>query len=269
MQRNTYVYMLASCACCLQSFTMENTHTFPVDFEWALSSPVFSVSPVSGTVKPKSSCSVAVRWTPGTATAAAAASPRLQSKVQHTAESVSAAGLDKLSSKKQAGKGAAAEVASSAPVTAAGGKAAASGDSKSGSNGGGSGNTAITVQLPSEAAADPAAAAVGCQHTSFMTLKLKGGADSAPKKVMLHGELPAGMLKFKEKEVNLGPVPLGCQQTAVVQLKNAGIAEASYRVSGTAPGQRVNADAVATIHPGLSHAGLHGLHPGVLAPLFS
>lgn len=38
------------------------------------------------------------------------------------------------------------------------------------------------------------------------------------------------LLKFKEKEVNLGPVPLHEQQTVVVQLKNHGVAEASYRV---------------------------------------
>ncbi|KAF6261116.1 hypothetical protein COO60DRAFT_1637017 [Scenedesmus sp. NREL 46B-D3] len=92
--------------------------------------------------------------------------------------------------------------------------------------------TALMVQLPPNAGAESAAAAAmaGCQHTGFMTLKLKGGADAAPKKVMLHGELPVGLLKFKEKEINLGAVPLGCQQTFVAQLKNVGSADASYRV---------------------------------------
>jgi hypothetical protein len=187
---------------CLQSLIMENPHNFPVDFEWVLSSPVFSVSPAAGIVKPKASCSVAVRWTPGTAAAAAAAGGGKQLAAQQSSKSAAAA--------TQPG--------------------AATGSSSSSITGN---KTALMVQLPPDAGAEAeaAAASAGCQHTGFMTLKLKGGADAAPKKVMLHGELPVGLLKFKEKEINLGAVPLGCQQTFVAQLKNVGNADASFRVS--------------------------------------
>jgi hypothetical protein len=183
---------------------MENPHNFPVDYDWALSSPMFSVSPASGTVKPKASCSVAVRWTPGNAAATAASSG------------------DKHLTAQQSSKGA--PGAATQP-----GKATGTGSNSSNSTGN---KTALMVQLPPDLGADTAAAeTVGCQHTGFMTLKLRGGADAAPKKVMLHGELPVGLLKFKDKEINLGAVPLGCQQTFVVQLKNVGNADASYRVS--------------------------------------
>lgn len=189
---------------CLQSLIMENPHNFPVDYEWALSSPVFSVSPASGIVKPKASCSVAVRWTPGTAAPAATASANKQLSAQQSSKS------------------------------GQGGAAAAQSAASTGTSSSSSGNkTALMVQLPPDAGAEAAAAAAAasCQHTGFMTLKLKGGADAAPKKVMLHGELPVGLLKFKEKEINLGAVPLGCQQTFVAQLKKVGNADASYRVS--------------------------------------
>jgi hypothetical protein len=190
----------------MQSLIMENPHNFPVDYEWALSSPVFAVSPASGTVKPKASCSAAVRWTPGTAAAAAP-------------------GAGKQLVAQQSSKG-----PSGAAVTSQPGSSTGTGSSSSSSSGN---KTALMVQLPPDAGAEAAAAAaaVGCQHTGFMTLKLKGGADAAPKKVMLHSELPVGLLKFKEKEINLGAVPLGCQQTFVAQLKNAGNADASFRVS--------------------------------------
>jgi hypothetical protein len=190
----------------MQSLIMENYHNFPVDFEWALSSPVFAVSPASGTVKPKASCSAAVRWTPGTAAAAAPGAGK-QLAAQHSSKGPSAAA-----------------------VTSQPGSSTGTGSSSSGSSGN---KTALMVQLPPDAGAEAAAvaAAVGCQHTGFMTLKLKGGADAAPKKVMMHGELSVGLLKFKEKEINLGAVPLGCQQTFVAQLKNTGNADASFRVS--------------------------------------
>lgn len=98
----------------------------------------------------------------------------------------------------------------------------------------------ITVELPEDVAAAAAAAAVaaaaataamGCQHTGFMSLKLKGGGDLPPKKVMLHGELPASLLKFTDKELHLGPVPLHEEQTVLVHLQNTGSTDAAYRVS--------------------------------------
>jgi hypothetical protein len=64
-----------------------------------------------------------------------------------------------------------------------------------------------------------------------MTLTLKGGGDVPPKKVMLYGELPASLMKFAVKEINLGPVPLFEQQTSLVQVKNMGSTDAAYRVS--------------------------------------
>lgn len=86
---------------------------------------------------------------------------------------------------------------------------------------------------PSPAAAAPASA-VGCQHTGYMTLNLRGGGDVPSKKVMLYGELPPTLLKFTAKEINLGPIPLWEQQTALVQIKNAGSTDAAYRVSALA-----------------------------------
>jgi hypothetical protein len=65
-----------------------------------------------------------------------------------------------------------------------------------------------------------------------MTLNLRGGGDVPSKKVMLYGELPPSLLKFTAKEINLGPIPLWEQQTALVQIKNTGSTDAAYRVSG-------------------------------------
>jgi hypothetical protein len=92
-------------------------------------------------------------------------------------------------------------------------------------------SSSITVELPAGAAAAAAPAAVGFQHTGYMTLTLKGGGDVPPKKVMLYGELPASLMKFAVKEINLGPVPLFEQQTALAQIKNLGSTDAAYGVS--------------------------------------
>lgn len=117
---------------------MDNPHTFPVDFEWVPSSAIFTVTPSSGTIPPKSAAEIAVRWQPGSGASSQA-------------------------------------------------------------------------------------------QDGHMTLKLKEGAE-APMRVHLHGELPAGVLKFKERELNLGPVPVGVPQTVVVQIKNSGAGDAAYRV---------------------------------------
>ena len=51
-----------------------------------------------------------------------------------------------------------------------------------------------------------------------------------PKRVLLHGELPMGLLKFTEKDLDLGPVPVGVRQGAVVLLRNIGTGNAAFRV---------------------------------------
>lgn len=41
-----------------------------------------------------------------------------------------------------------------------------------------------------------------------------------------------GALKFKEKEVQMGGVPVGARQESMVRLNNVGDGDAAYRVSG-------------------------------------
>jgi hypothetical protein len=40
-----------------------------------------------------------------------------------------------------------------------------------------------------------------------------------------------GALKFKEKEVQMGGVPVGARQESMVRLNNVGDGDAAYRVS--------------------------------------
>lgn len=242
---------------------LDNPHNFPVDYEWSLSSQVFSVTPVSGTIKPKSSCQVSVKWTPGFSACKAAnkqapVQPEALPAKPQAAASTAAAGagsparkLSKSGSSSAGRSGAAAKAAAAAAVggqspskhtpadrTASSKAAAAAADSRGPSGAGSSASiptntSSITVELPAGMAplAPAAASAVGCQHTGYMTLNLKGGGDVPPKKVMLYGELPASLLKFATKEINLGPVPLFEQQTALVQIRNTGSTDAAYRVS--------------------------------------
>lgn len=251
---------------------LDNPHNFPVDYEWSLSSQVFSATPVSGTIRPKSSCQVSVKWTPGSSACKAAQkqaaiqSEAAAEKPQAAAAVAAAAAgtgsqvqkLSKTGSSSAGRSGAAAKAAAAATAdgsqspskrtaaagsglaaAAASGKAAAAVADNKGPSGAGStasiptNTSSITVELPAGMAplAPAAASAVGCQHTGYMTLKLKGGGDVPPKKVMLYGELPASLLKFAAKEINLGPVPLFEQQTALVQIKSTGSTDAAYRVS--------------------------------------
>ncbi|KAI8473771.1 MAG: hypothetical protein J3K34DRAFT_497953 [Monoraphidium minutum] len=131
-----------------QSVLMTNPHNFAVDYLWEVGGAAFTVSPPSGTIKPKSTAEAAVRWRPAAAPVPAAA---------------------------PAGKGVA-----------------------------------------------------GLMQTAVMTLRLKGGAD-VPQRVSLVGELPGSCLKLRDKEVALGPVPVGEPRTAVVTLRNAGSREAAFR----------------------------------------
>lgn len=274
-----YVWMLLHCVMLQQALTLDNPHTFPVDYEWALSSQVFSVTPSSGTIKPRSSQQVAVKWTPAlsssakatskqpstqpkaagvqqaaTAAASAAAqaapgsSPRKLSKTGSTGSSrraTAAPGAAPDSSprlSRPSSKGPASGLASDAGPSAnptprqkpdgRGGAAADRRESGAGSSIPAN-SSSITVELPADMspAAPAAASAVGCQHTGYMTLQLRGGGDMPCKKVMLYGELPPSLLKFTAKEINLGPIPLCEQQTALVQIKNTGSTDAAYRVS--------------------------------------
>jgi hypothetical protein len=259
----------------VQALMLDNPHSFPVEYDWALSSPVFTVTPRTGIVKPRSSCQALVKWTPGApggkaaaqqpllqpleppakpaaasqqaSASGPAAGPKLRkstSSIKQLAGSVAgdaAAGeaskatssrpLSKESSSKQAATAASQHSQSpSTEATAAGRNRRASGSQAGGLP---ANSSSITVELPAEPApaAAAAAAAVGCQHTGFMTLKLKGGGDVCPKRVVLFGELPASQLKIAVKEVNVGPVPLFEQQMVLVQIKNAGSTDATFRVS--------------------------------------
>lgn len=60
-------------------------------------------------------------------------------------------------------------------------------------------------------------------------LKLQGAIDSS-KKVMLSAELPEGLLKFRERQVDSGPLPCGQPHTVTVQIANDGTREAAFRV---------------------------------------
>jgi len=217
--------LLGAFCCNLQMLVMENPHSFPVDFEWALSDqmPIFSVTPATGVVKAKATSTCTVRWTPG-----------LAAKAKPKAAELGAPSGGPSSSQKGASIGAQKQVKAVAPGRASPALSAASAGNNEGSSPVPTAKVsgAIAVELPPHAEGMAAASdTVSCQQISFMKLMLKGGGDAPPKKVMLHGELPAGLLKFREKEVNLGPVPLHQQQTVVVQLKNAGTDDAAFRVS--------------------------------------
>lgn len=261
----------------VQALMLDNPQPFPVDYEWCLSSPVFSVTPATDTIKPRSTCQVAVKWVPGAAAGRAGAGAKQLAAAAHTqaerpavatgpqkaaaaAPSGQTAGASSPARKlsKTGSQGASSTAAAAAPGSrplskqasgkkpgapsaeatprskasqAAAGAAASDSSTASGPIPTNS-NSSITVELPAESAAPaPAAAsAVGCQHTGYMTLKLKGGGDVPPKKVLLYGELPASMIKFAAKELNLGHVPLFEQQAAMVQLKNVGSTDAAFRV---------------------------------------
>lgn len=246
----------------LQALLLDNPHGFPVDYELSLSSQVFSVSPAAGTIKPRSSCQVSVKWTPGSAACKAAAKqvPAQQSEgaggVSKPAAVAAAGGVGALPRRlSKAGSTSAGKLGTTAAVAAAGAvsskgtaakqvpadaahnaKAAPDSSIPAGAGPGSTiptNNNSITVQLPAGAAASApvAAGAVGCTHMGYLVLKLRGGGDVPPKKVMLYGELPASLLKFTVKEINLGPVPLFEQQTTLVQIKNMGSTDAAYRVS--------------------------------------
>jgi hypothetical protein len=238
----------------LQALLLDNPHGFPVDYELSLSSQVFSVSPAAGTIKPRSSCQVPVKWTPGSAAGKAAAkqAPAQQaeaaSSVQKPAAAAVAGGvgassrrLSKVGSTSAGKLGAAPGAVSSKGTAAKRGPADAKAAPSSSINAGAAAQgsalpantSSITVELPAGAAASApvAAAAVGCTHTGYLVLKLRGGGDVPPKKVMLYGELPASLLKFTVKEIILGPVPLFEQQTTLVQIRNMGSTDAAYRVS--------------------------------------
>ena len=72
------------------------------------------------------------------------------------------------------------------------------------------------------------------------------------------GNCSCRLLKFKEKEVSLGPVPLHEQQTTVVQLKNYGNAEASFRVRCRVCFWYSNVDLVADDRAHCYHQSFHG-----------
>ena len=55
-------------------------------------------------------------------------------------------------------------------------------------------------------------------------------AGYAPRTIHLQGQLPEGKLRFKDKEFDAGMVSCGVPQTVIVQLKNDGTCESSFKV---------------------------------------
>ena len=51
-----------------------------------------------------------------------------------------------------------------------------------------------------------------------------------PRRIQLHGQLPEGSLKFKDKAIAAGKVPCGMPQTLRVHLKNTGTRVSAFRV---------------------------------------
>jgi hypothetical protein len=194
--------------CCLtqnkppQSLLLTNHNAFPVDYEWEMSSKAFTVTPASGRIEPKRTAEATVHWTPSVA---------LPQAVPTTPAPVGAPGAGgDAGSKQGGGKGAA----------AAGGK---------GKGAGGAAGQPKQGPAAGEPAVGAAPDAGWLVESAAMTLRLKGGAD-VPQRVALVGELPSGCLRAREKEVALGPVPVGERQAAVVTLRNSGSGEAAFRV---------------------------------------
>jgi hypothetical protein len=177
----------------------------------------FTVGPQSGTVKPRSSCHAVVRWTPS-------AAPQM-----HTSASTAAA-----------------QAVPAVPTATSGGEGRRQAQAQKGvriasisATAAAAGNSAVTVELQGDPAQSSMAKAVppttlaqpACvAQSGFMTCRLRGGGDALPKRVLLHGELRMGLLKFKEKDLDLGPVPVGVRQGAVVLLRNIGTGNAAFRV---------------------------------------
>lgn len=132
---------------------MENPNSFPAEFAWEVDSSVFTVSPVTGTVKPHGSLEVLVTWQPKLGQAGP---PGKGSKPQSPATSDVAA-------------------------AAAAGTAGAAAGSQAGVRGKGR----------STAGGKSVGGMSENQTSATMTLRLKGGSD-VPQRVQLTGELPAG-----------------------------------------------------------------------------
>jgi len=188
---------------------MSNPHNFAVDYEWEPSDPTFAITPAAGSIEPKRTVEVTVRWKP--AVGAASGTATAPSAQQDATAAAAAKGGKAAAGKLASGKGAA-------------GKGAAT-----------AGSSPAAIASASNASSSSAAAAAAPQpptslvQAASMTLRLERGAD-VPQRVALVGELPGGQLRLKEKEVTLGPVPVGELQTVVLVLRNTGTGKAAFRV---------------------------------------
>ena len=182
---------------------MTNNHNFSVDYEWEVSSAAFTVTPQTGTIEPKTTVEALVRWRP---VPAAPAAPAVLSSTS--------------SAKQPAGK------TGRMPAAAAG--------ADTGSKGGAAGKHGAAVARAGDSASAEGAAAEAAPaplvQTAAMVLHARGGG-SSPQRVSLVAELPGGSLRFKEKEVAAGPVPVGEKQVLVLQIRNNGDGEGAFRVS--------------------------------------
>ena len=198
-----------------QPLLVSNPHAFPI--EWALesSSAAFAPAPASGTLAPGKTEEVVVRWRPSAAPPAASGGGAGAGAEAGAGGGGKAAAAGKTNSKKPAAEAAAAAAKEPAAAASAAGGGKKGGAKKDGEQAGGAG-------VPPDDDAP-------LMQTATLTVRLRGGAD-APQTVALTGQLPGGTLKLREKEVALGPVPVGERQTAVVTLRNAGSGEAAFRV---------------------------------------
>jgi hypothetical protein len=193
---------------------MSNPNNFPVEFDWELENAVFIVAPTRGILQPHSAMEAVVTWQPTFGTAS-------KSKGKH-GQSDARSGSQTLDPSAEA---VAVDAALQAQTTACmdlrlKGRSALHIHSN------------LVASFQQITILNFVAVWSVCEdsHLHLMLSFFCTTGCSESRRIMLRGELPAGTLKFKEKEVCLGPVPQGELQAAVVQLKNTGSADAAFRV---------------------------------------
>ncbi|EFJ49198.1 hypothetical protein VOLCADRAFT_90100 [Volvox carteri f. nagariensis] len=65
------------------------------------------------------------------------------------------------------------------------------------------------------------------KQEGFLIIKMVGG--EAPKRIYMTGELPEGNVRPKDKELVVSVVPVGIQQSTVLQIKNHGSRDTAFR----------------------------------------
>ncbi|KXZ50888.1 hypothetical protein GPECTOR_14g137 [Gonium pectorale] len=65
------------------------------------------------------------------------------------------------------------------------------------------------------------------KQEGYLIIKMVGG--EAPKRIFMTGDLPEGNVRPRDKELVAGVVPVGVQQSAVLQIKNNGTRDTAFR----------------------------------------